>query len=48
MAQRHETKARGSPTFKSDVEAGAFWDTHSPEDYPEAFQGGAGALREGP
>jgi hypothetical protein len=38
MTQRHETAAHGLPTFKNEAEAGAFWDTHSPEDYPEAFQ----------
>jgi predicted DNA binding CopG/RHH family protein len=38
MAKRRETEASRLPTFKDEAEAGAFWDSHSPEDYPEAFQ----------
>ena len=26
------------PKFKDEAEAAAFWDTHSPEDFPEEFE----------
>jgi hypothetical protein len=41
MSQRDEEQEREEkkiPTFKSEEEAAAFWDTHSPLDYPEEFQ----------
>jgi predicted DNA binding CopG/RHH family protein len=38
MTQRRETEVQRLPTFKNEAEAAAFWDTHSPEEFPEAFQ----------
>ncbi len=35
MAKDSETKL---PRFGSEEEAAAFWDTHSPEDFPEEFE----------
>ena len=33
-----ERKASGLPKFTDEAEAAAFWDTHSPEDFPEEFE----------
>lgn len=33
-----ERKPSRLPRFKSEEEAAAFWDTHSPEDFPEEFE----------
>jgi hypothetical protein len=38
MARRKPTEIVTLPAFQSDQEAGDFWDTHSPLDYPEDFQ----------
>lgn len=38
MAQRTERQPRRVPTFTNEREAAAFWDTHSPLDYPEEFE----------
>lgn len=38
MTQRSASKATKLPHFASEAEAGAFWDTHSPEDFPEDFR----------
>ncbi len=38
MAQRKSSKVSALPQFENEAEAAAFWDTHSPEDYPEEFQ----------
>jgi predicted DNA binding CopG/RHH family protein len=38
MARGHASQARELPAFKDEAEAAAFWDTHSPLDYPEQFQ----------
>lgn len=32
-----ERKPSRLPKFKDEAEAAAFWDTHSPEDFPEEF-----------
>ncbi len=37
MAPR-KVGARAVPRFKDEAEAAAFWDTHSPLDYPEEFR----------
>jgi CopG antitoxin of type II toxin-antitoxin system len=37
MTQSRKRGAEQIPTFKDEAEAAAFWDTHSPEDYPEEF-----------
>jgi hypothetical protein len=37
MTKRTETETSNLPTFKDEAEAAAFWDTHSPLDYPEDF-----------
>src|SRR5215469_16145975 len=37
MTQSRKRGAEQIPTFKDEPEAAAFWDTHSPEDYPEQF-----------
>ncbi len=37
MTKRTETEATNPPAFKNEAEAAAFWDTHSPLDYPQAF-----------
>ena len=33
-----ELKLSRLPKFKDEAEAAAFWDTHSPEDFPEEFE----------
>ncbi|MDO8671707.1 MAG: CopG family antitoxin [Dehalococcoidia bacterium] len=33
-----ERKTTQLPEFKSEEEASAFWDTHSPEDFPGEFE----------
>ena len=38
MTRQRETIDQSIPTFKDEAEAAAFWDTHSPEDYPNDFQ----------
>jgi len=38
MARRTEHPPRQLPRFSSPREAAAFWDDHSPLDYPEEFQ----------
>lgn len=38
MTRRAEEKSVRIPTFKDEQEAGAFWDTHSPEDFPREFR----------
>ena len=38
MARARGTQADKLPKFKDEAEAGAFWDTHSPEDYPGEFR----------
>jgi len=38
MAMTKERKTSRLPEFKSEEEAAAFWDTHSPEDFPEEFE----------
>ena len=38
MTQRSTGKANRLPHFTSEAEAGAFWDTHSPEDFPDDFR----------
>ena len=37
MSRREEEQKR-VPSFKDETEAAAFWDTHSPLDYPEEFR----------
>src|SRR5215210_5703961 len=37
MTKRTEMEASNLPTFKDEAEAAAFWDTHSPLDYPTDF-----------
>ncbi len=32
------SKSSQIPEFKDEAEAAAFWDTHSPEDFPEEFE----------
>lgn len=36
MGKKQESA--GLPEFKNEAEAAAFWDTHSPEDFPEQFE----------
>ncbi|MHB8575396.1 MAG: CopG family antitoxin [Dehalococcoidia bacterium] len=31
-------KTQHPPRFANEIEAGEFWDTHSPEDFPGAFR----------
>lgn len=38
MTMTKERKISKLPEFKSEEEAAAFWDTHSPEDFPEEFE----------
>jgi len=38
MAGQNETRDQPIPIFKNEAEAAAFWDTHSPEDYPNEFE----------
>jgi hypothetical protein len=38
MSQRKEGESRTIPKFRDEAEAAAFWDTHSPLDYPEEFE----------
>lgn len=38
MTMTEERKRSKLPEFKSEEEAAAFWDTHSPEDFPEEFE----------
>ena len=37
MAQQKEGGRQTVPRFANEQEAAAFWDTHSPLDYPEEF-----------
>ena len=37
MAPRKDTPSGEIPHFADEAEAAAFWDTHSPLDYPEDF-----------
>ena len=37
MTQSRATEPKPIPTFNNEAEAAAFWDTHSPEDYPDQF-----------
>jgi hypothetical protein len=38
MRDRRKSNQSGIPTFRSEAEAAAFWDSHSPLDYPEDFE----------
>jgi hypothetical protein len=38
MGQRKQTGITRVPKFQSEGEAAAFWDSHSPMDYPEEFR----------
>ncbi|HEY7064986.1 MAG TPA: CopG family antitoxin [Chloroflexota bacterium] len=38
MSGRKAQAASRIPKFANEAEAAAFWDTHSPLDYPEEFQ----------
>jgi predicted DNA binding CopG/RHH family protein len=38
MTERSSGKASKLPHFASEAEAGAFWDTHSPEDFADDFR----------
>jgi hypothetical protein len=38
MAERKATTAAKLPKLRTAAEAGEFWDTHSPEDYPDQFE----------
>lgn len=38
MAQQKEAQPTRIPKFNTPEEAGEFWDTHSPEDFPEQFK----------
>ena len=38
MTRPAETEPKKVPAFKNEQEAGDFWDTHSPLDYPEDFR----------
>jgi hypothetical protein len=38
MTQRAERKTNQPPRFGNEQEAGDFWDTHSPEEFPGAFR----------
>jgi hypothetical protein len=38
MSTVKRVEANGVPPFEDEREAAAFWDTHSPLDYPEEFQ----------
>ena len=38
MAQHNERETGRVPEFRDEREAGDFWDTHSPLDYPDEFQ----------
>jgi hypothetical protein len=38
MTERKHVAGVKLPKFNSPEEAGEFWDTHSPEDYPDQFQ----------
>jgi hypothetical protein len=38
MARQPDAEKQPIPTFKDEAEAAAFWDTHSPEDYPSEFE----------
>src|SRR5262249_13560811 len=38
MARPKRTEPRTVPEFADEAEAGVFWDTHSPLDYPDEFQ----------
>lgn len=37
MANRTDTETTNLPGFKNEAEAAAFWDAHSPLDYPQDF-----------
>jgi hypothetical protein len=38
MAERKDTTATKPPKFSSAAEAGEFWETHSPENFPNEFE----------
>jgi len=38
MARQKQSPSGELPKLRSPDEAGAFWDTHSPEDYPDQFE----------
>ncbi len=38
MTQRKDAGSNQIPKFKDEAEAAAFWDTHSPLDFPEEFE----------
>jgi CopG antitoxin of type II toxin-antitoxin system len=38
MVKRPEAEAANLPRFQDETEAGDFWDTHSPLDYPDEFR----------
>jgi hypothetical protein len=38
MTRRRESEPTKVPKFNNEQEAGAFWDEHSPLDYPEHFR----------
>lgn len=38
MARRKETVPSRIPSFKNEIEAGEYWDTHSPEEFPDEFE----------
>ena len=38
MTEPRDTHPRKLPTFKDEREAAAFWDIHSPEEFPEEFE----------
>ena len=38
MTERKEGQPRNIPKFKDEQEAAVFWDTHSPEEFPEEFK----------
>lgn len=38
MTRKQENSHSRIPKFNTPEEAGTFWDTHSPEDFPEEFE----------
>src|SRR5687768_13430267 len=38
MTKNSKRSKKGVPTFVDEAEAAAFWDTHSPLDFPEEFE----------
>lgn len=38
MGTRRSTDAKRVPAFQTEAEAAAFWDTHSPLDFPDEFE----------